>query len=162
MSHRSSIPTALLSKYLFWFGFQQRSWTVFLCSRMYALTRMIKTKMNLHLLSCSNLLSLLLKPHRKHLGAPLTSGFGEKKGLPLFVDTEKPEVSQHPACQTKLGKSAWYTSRLTLSRPVLRRKKKSWFWLNFTPLRSQDIIKALSVPAVGMTSMGSLCVRMEK
>lgn len=67
---------------------------------------MIKTEINLHLLSRSNLLSLILKPHKKHLGAPLTYGFGEKKGLPLLVDTEKPEVSQHPACQTKFGKCA--------------------------------------------------------
>lgn len=66
---------------------------------------MIKAEINLHSLSCSNLLSLILKPHRKYLGVPLTYGFGKER-LPLLIDTEKPEVSQHPPGQMKLEKCA--------------------------------------------------------
>lgn len=161
MSHRSSSLSHCWASTCSGLDFSSAVELFAYAPKIYALAIMIKPEINLHLLSCSNLLSLIVKPHRKHLRVPLTYGFGEEKGLPLLVDTEKPEASQHPACQTKLGKCAWYTNRLTLSRPVLRWMKKSCFWLNFTPLRRGEIIKALSVQVEGMTSMGSLCVWME-
>lgn len=121
---------------------------------------MIKPEVSLHLLPSSSLLSLILKLHRKHLGAPLTYGFQEKKGLALLVDTEKPEVSQHPACQTKLV--CIIHKQAEIVEAYVEMNEEKLVLTDFYSSRSKYIKKVLSVQVVGITPLSPLCLGMEK
>lgn len=119
---------------------------------------MIKPEISLHLLPSSSLLSLILKRYRKHLGVPLTYGFQEKKGLALLVDTEKPEVSQHPASQTKLV--CIIHNHADIVKAYVEMNEEKLVLTDFCSSRGKDIIKALSVQVVGITPLSPLCLWM--